>query len=194
MSLWMACRPPLMPPRSRRQMPIYVLRNGRQTVVRRADVGSGELGIRRRRRPDQGADARQGAGAAGGHGDRVEQGQRLAVIEAMKMEHALTAPRAGRRRRDRGRGGKPGRGGRQSDDRRAIETSDRGRGSGTSDMPLHLIKLCVGTDSIEDLEDWIKLKLKEQSKRGARSPSASTPPAWCPSAPRNCSTAARSIG
>src|SRR5215468_5576684 len=37
-------------------------------------------------------------------------------------------------------------------------------------MPLHLIKLSVGTDSIEDLEDWIKLKLKEQRARGARKP------------------------
>jgi hypothetical protein len=37
-------------------------------------------------------------------------------------------------------------------------------------MPLHLIKLSVGTDSIEDLEDWIKLKLKEQKKRGAKKP------------------------
>ena len=30
-----------------------------------------------------------------GKGDKVEKGQRLAVIEAMKMEHALTAPVAG---------------------------------------------------------------------------------------------------
>jgi 3-methylcrotonyl-CoA carboxylase alpha subunit len=29
-------------------------------------------------------------------GDRVEQGRRLAVIEAMKMEHVLIAPSAGR--------------------------------------------------------------------------------------------------
>jgi 3-methylcrotonyl-CoA carboxylase alpha subunit len=29
-------------------------------------------------------------------GDMVVKGQRLAIIEAMKMEHALTAPRAGR--------------------------------------------------------------------------------------------------
>ena len=35
-------------------------------------------------------------------------------------------------------------------------------------MPLHLIKLSVGTDSIEDLEDWIKLKLAEQKKRGVK--------------------------
>jgi hypothetical protein len=37
-------------------------------------------------------------------------------------------------------------------------------------MPLHLIKLSVGTDSIEDLEDWIKLKLKEQRRRGVKKP------------------------
>jgi 3-methylcrotonyl-CoA carboxylase alpha subunit len=29
-------------------------------------------------------------------GDKVEKGQRLAIIEAMKMEHTLIAPRAGR--------------------------------------------------------------------------------------------------
>ena len=29
-------------------------------------------------------------------GDSVVKGQRLAIIEAMKMEHALTAPHAGR--------------------------------------------------------------------------------------------------
>ena len=29
-------------------------------------------------------------------GDAVEEGQRLAVVEAMKMEHALLAPRSGR--------------------------------------------------------------------------------------------------
>ncbi len=32
-------------------------------------------------------------------------------------------------------------------------------------MPLHLIKLCVGCDSVADLEDWIKQKLKERKKR-----------------------------
>ena len=35
-------------------------------------------------------------------------------------------------------------------------------------MPLHLIKLSVGTDSVQDLEDWIKLKLKERRKRGQK--------------------------
>jgi 3-methylcrotonyl-CoA carboxylase alpha subunit len=75
---------------------VYVLRDGRQTVVRRADAGAGDL------------DHREGDGliTAPMHGkvlallvaegDVVIKGQRLAVIEAMKMEHALTAPRAGR--------------------------------------------------------------------------------------------------
>jgi hypothetical protein len=35
-------------------------------------------------------------------------------------------------------------------------------------MPLHLIKLCVGCDSVRDLEDWIKLKLKDKRKRGEK--------------------------
>lgn len=35
-------------------------------------------------------------------------------------------------------------------------------------MPLHLIKLCVGCDSVADLEDWIKLRLKEKRKRGQK--------------------------
>ena len=32
-------------------------------------------------------------------------------------------------------------------------------------MPLHLIKLCVGCDSVSDLEDWIEQKLKEKKRR-----------------------------
>ena len=35
-------------------------------------------------------------------------------------------------------------------------------------MPLHLIKLSVGTDSVAELEDWIKLKLKAQKKAGKK--------------------------
>ena len=37
-------------------------------------------------------------------------------------------------------------------------------------MPLHLIKLCVGCDSVRDLEDWIKTKLREKRKRGEKKP------------------------
>ena len=33
---------------------------------------------------------------------------------------------------------------------------------------LHLIKLCVGCDSVEDLEDWIKQKLKARAKAGGK--------------------------
>jgi len=35
-------------------------------------------------------------------------------------------------------------------------------------MPLHLIKLCVGCDSVADLESWIKQKLKEKARRGQK--------------------------
>jgi hypothetical protein len=35
-------------------------------------------------------------------------------------------------------------------------------------MPLHLIKLCVGADSVRDLEDWIKEKLKIKRKNGEK--------------------------
>ena len=35
-------------------------------------------------------------------------------------------------------------------------------------MPLHLIKLCVGCDSVADLEDWIKQKLKAKERRGQK--------------------------
>jgi hypothetical protein len=35
-------------------------------------------------------------------------------------------------------------------------------------MPLHLIKLCVGCDSVSDLEDWIRQKLKDQKRRGQK--------------------------
>ena len=35
-------------------------------------------------------------------------------------------------------------------------------------MALHLIKLCVGAESVDDLEDWIKQRGKEQKKRGQK--------------------------
>lgn len=33
-------------------------------------------------------------------------------------------------------------------------------------MPLHLQKLCVGADSIEDLESWIAQRLDEKARQG----------------------------
>jgi hypothetical protein len=35
-------------------------------------------------------------------------------------------------------------------------------------MALHLIKLCVGCNSVRDLEDWIRQKLKDKRKRGEK--------------------------
>jgi 3-methylcrotonyl-CoA carboxylase alpha subunit len=71
---------------------VYVLRRGRQTVVRRRDFAETSI------------DSRDADGAIRSpmHGKvlsvlvepgaAVRKGQRIAVIEAMKMEHALTAP------------------------------------------------------------------------------------------------------
>lgn len=35
-------------------------------------------------------------------------------------------------------------------------------------MTLHLVKLCVGCDSIEDLEGWIALRLREKKRAGEK--------------------------
>jgi hypothetical protein len=35
-------------------------------------------------------------------------------------------------------------------------------------MALNLIKLCVGCDSIQELEGWIKQRIKEKRKRGEK--------------------------
>ncbi len=75
---------------------IYVLRQGRQTVVRRADLGSGDLdhadGDGQIKAPMHG----KVLALLVSNGEQVEKGQRLAIVEAMKMEHALTAPHGGR--------------------------------------------------------------------------------------------------
>jgi len=75
----------------------YVLCGGRQIRVERVDPMAGGAG---------GREAESGEVVAPMHGrvialsvkegDDVVAGQRLAVVEAMKMEHALAAPRAGR--------------------------------------------------------------------------------------------------
>jgi 3-methylcrotonyl-CoA carboxylase alpha subunit len=74
----------------------YVLRHGRQTVVRPAEHGAGDAehaaGDGQIRAPMHGKVLE----LLVGNGDRVEKGQRLAVVEAMKMEHALVAPCSGR--------------------------------------------------------------------------------------------------
>jgi len=32
-------------------------------------------------------------------------------------------------------------------------------------MPLHLIKLCVGADSIADLEEWVEQRVRERKAK-----------------------------
>src|SRR5262245_12870579 len=55
---------------------------------------------------------------------------------------------------------------RKSRDRLGIATAD-GRGGS---MALHLIKLCVGCDSIEDLAEWQAERLKIRRKAGEKKP------------------------
>jgi hypothetical protein len=43
-------------------------------------------------------------------------------------------------------------------------------GEDPSGMTLHLIKLCVGCDSIEDLADWQAERLKQRRKAGEKKP------------------------
>ena len=74
---------------------VHVLRNGRQTIVRRVEYSSHDFGHA----------VGGGLVSAPMHGkvvaifvasgDKVAKGQRLAIIEAMKMEHTLSAPFAG---------------------------------------------------------------------------------------------------
>ena len=75
---------------------VYVLRNGRQTVVRPMAVGSGALDLGDGSGPVRAPMHGKVLALLVANGDKVEKGQRLAIIEAMKMEHTLTATRAGR--------------------------------------------------------------------------------------------------
>ncbi len=75
---------------------VYAFAGGRQAFVQLVDpfaqaeagAGDGDAAIRA---PMNGRLVK----VAVEEGDKVEAGQRLAVVEAMKMEHALLAPHAG---------------------------------------------------------------------------------------------------
>jgi 3-methylcrotonyl-CoA carboxylase alpha subunit len=75
---------------------VYAFAGGRQAFVQlvdplaQAEAGAGE-GDAAIRAPMNGRLVK----VAVEDGERVEAGQRLAVVEAMKMEHALVAPHAG---------------------------------------------------------------------------------------------------
>jgi 3-methylcrotonyl-CoA carboxylase alpha subunit len=75
---------------------VHVLRKGRQTIVRRVEFSADELlhadGDGNVRAPMHGKVLEVFVSAD----ERVARGQRLATIEAMKMEHTLAAPCAGR--------------------------------------------------------------------------------------------------
>ena len=61
-------------------------------------------------------------------------------------------------------------------------------------MTLHLIKLCVGADSIADLEEWIAERMAERRRRGELQRHAHVT-RMVPKARRSSSsTAARCIG
>ncbi len=74
---------------------VYVLRHGRQTKVGLRDLAFDESGDQARsgfmRAPMHG----KVLGILVANGDRVTRGQRLAIIEAMKMEHTIVAPMDG---------------------------------------------------------------------------------------------------
>jgi 3-methylcrotonyl-CoA carboxylase alpha subunit len=74
---------------------VHVLRSGRQTIVQWADHSGGDIahaeGDGIVNAPMHG----RVLGLFATAGQEVAKGQRLAVIEAMKMEHTLTAPCAG---------------------------------------------------------------------------------------------------
>ena len=60
-------------------------------------------------------------------------------------------------------------------------------------MALHLLKLCVGCDAIEDLDDWIEFRLDE-ARRAGRKPEHYHTTRMIPTRVESCSMAARSIG
>ena len=61
-------------------------------------------------------------------------------------------------------------------------------------MPLHLIKLCVGCDSIEDLASWQAERLKARRRAGEKKPRLFHRTFQTPKRGRSSSTAARSTG
>ena len=60
-------------------------------------------------------------------------------------------------------------------------------------MTVHLLKLCVGVDTVQDLKDWQVERLK-QLKRDGKTPELCHRTLQDPGVGRRCSTAARSIG
>src|SRR6185437_1280444 len=76
---------------------VLVLNGGRQTHVRALDPeAAGEVGATASDGAVKAPMPGRLAALAVAEGQQVAAGERVAVLEAMKMEHALSAPRAGR--------------------------------------------------------------------------------------------------
>ena len=103
----------------------------------------------------------RGQGIRQSTGAEVAKGDRVAVVEAMKMEHVLHAPRDGVIDKLGAREGD------QVGEGALIALRGRGDGrqGGQAEMSLHLIKLCVGWNSIEDLASWQVERLKSAPAR-----------------------------
>ena len=89
-------------------------------------------------------------------GANVTKGERVAIVEAMKMEHALLAPADGIASEISAQVGAQVAEGAQI---RTIESKRR-------IMPLHLIKLCVGLRFCRGPQDWIKEQFEKKKKSG----------------------------
>jgi hypothetical protein len=60
-------------------------------------------------------------------------------------------------------------------------------------MTLHILKLCVGVDTLQELAEWQAGRLKDLKKKGKPSELVHVT-RMTPSARTKCSTAVRSIG
>ena len=122
-------------------------------------------------------------------GARVARGQRLAIIEAMKMEHTLTAPLDGSVAEIAVAAG------RQVAEGAKVMVIERRNKSRVGSQQCRFISSSSASapTSIADLEDWIKLKLKEKEARGKKPEHIHTT-RMVPKRAEEISTAARSTG
>ena len=99
-------------------------------------------------------------------GDAVTRGQALIVIEAMKMEHTIAAPRDGDGRGGALRGRRPRRGRRRADRAGGGELMPP-KGNGVDDFPtagpLHLVKMAVGAGDVGELR---RSRAQRHAERG----------------------------
>ena len=90
----------------------------------------------------------------------------MMVIEAMKMEHTIAAPRDGTVAGGALRAGRPGRGGRGTDragaKRPALDAPRDDGVGGPSEGPLHLLKMAVGVGDLDELRRFRAARIKQR--------------------------------